>query len=117
LIGLGRGLRDAQREGLQPALEKFFPGLPEVIRRIGRYLNRENLNILAERLPPFAYVRSGVEHIESYLGEKMEPKEPDEIIHRNYTSNVLQNWLKGRSPEEDKTSFRIPCKIHKPAAV
>ena len=101
LIGLGRGLRDCGKEKLLPALERFFPGLPEVLRLIGRYFNRENLDLLAARFPPFAYVRSGVEHIEAYLGEKMGPKEPDEIIHRNYSSNVLQNWLKGRSPEED----------------
>ncbi|HKY62757.1 MAG TPA: phosphoenolpyruvate carboxylase, partial [bacterium] len=101
LIGMGRGLRDSRKEGLLPALEGFFPELPEVIRRVGRYFNRENLDLLAKRMPHFAYVRGGLEHIEAYLGEKLGPQEPDEIIHRNYSSNVLQNWLQGRSPEED----------------
>ncbi len=101
LIGLGRGLRDCNKQGLLPALEGFFPEIREVIQRVGRYFNRENLDLLAKHLPHFAYVRGGLEHIEAYLGEKIGPKESDEIIHRNYSSNVLQNWLKGRSPEED----------------
>lgn len=101
LIGLGRGLRDCHKEGLLPLLDKLYPELREVIREIGRYLNRENLEILAARFEHLQLVKSGVEYIESYLGEKLGPKTSEDFIHRNYTSNVVQNRLRGVSPEED----------------
>ncbi len=101
LIGMGRGLRASKQAGLLTALEKFYPELRDVIVSVGHFFNRENLEILATILPPFKFVKTGIGYIESYLGAKLGPQSPDEIIHRNYTSNVLQNWLRGRSPEED----------------
>ncbi|MFO1463550.1 MAG: phosphoenolpyruvate carboxylase [bacterium] len=101
LIGMGRGLRASRHEGLLPALQKFYPELRQAIVALGRYFNRENLEILASRFPPFKFVKTGVGYIESFLGQRLGPKDPDDFIHRNYSSNVLQNWLRGRSPEED----------------
>lgn len=79
----------------------FYPELNEALVKIGRYLNRENLEILAKRYELWDLVRSGLAFLEEYLGEKLGPKEPDEILHRNYTSNVVQKWLRGDDPEED----------------
>ncbi|MCC6271859.1 MAG: phosphoenolpyruvate carboxylase [Deltaproteobacteria bacterium] len=101
LIGMGRGLRASRQAGLLGPLEKLYPELREAIVGVGRYFNRENLEILSRRFPLFKFVKTGVQYIESYLGEKLGPREPEDFIHRNYTSNVLQNWLRERSPEED----------------
>jgi len=101
LIGMGRGLRESRRVGLLPALEAFVPNLRETVVEIGRYLNHENLDILAKRHEHFRILKTGVAMIEDYLGKKLGPREPDDFLHRNYTSNVVQNWLKGASLEED----------------
>jgi len=101
LIGLGRGLRETRERGLLPLLHHFFPGLKEVIVEIGRHLNTENLQILSKQKEDWALVKTGIAFVEEYLGTSLGPKEPEDFLHRNYTSNVLQKWLMGKSPEED----------------
>jgi phosphoenolpyruvate carboxylase len=101
LIGLGRGLKEAQKENLLPALERFYPELPDVIIKIGHFLNQENLNILGNRQTDWQLVKTDIEFIEEYLGQKLGPKTPEDFLHRNFTSNVIQNWLKGKSLEAD----------------
>ncbi len=101
LIGLGRGLREAHAAGILPDLEKFLPTLPLVIRSIGRFFNRENLEILTSQHTPWKLVQTGIKYIEEYLGERLGPKIPEDLLHRNYTSNVAQYWLRNRSVEED----------------
>ncbi len=100
-IGVGRGLRATAKEKLLPALEKFYPGFREAIIETGRYLNRENLDILAKKFPPFKFVKTGIDYIEDFLGQKLGPQDPDSFLHRNYTSNVVQNWLRKEDLEED----------------
>jgi phosphoenolpyruvate carboxylase len=100
-IGMGRGLKEAKARGLLKKLLFFYPDLNEIILKIGRYLNRENLEILAKRYELWDLVRTGLGFLEEYIGEKMGPLKPDEILHRNYTSNVLQKWLQGSDPQED----------------
>ncbi len=100
-IGMGRGMREVQQLGLLPYVESFYPEIREVLTKIGGYLNRENLEILAKRYLDWDMVRTGLEFLESYLGKKLGPQSPDEILHRNYTSNVVQRWLRGDNPEED----------------
>jgi phosphoenolpyruvate carboxylase len=101
LIGMGRGLREAREKKLLPSLEEFFPNLRQAIVQVGRYLNRENLDILAKRQEQFQYVKTGIKMIEEYLGERLGPLTPDDFLHRNYTSNVIQNWLQKAPLEED----------------
>ncbi|MFO1518907.1 MAG: phosphoenolpyruvate carboxylase [bacterium] len=101
LIGLGRSLKEAKERNLLKAVETFFPGLNTQILQVGRYLNSENLGILARRFPPFKEVHRGLHWLEGHLGENLGPREPDDLLHRNYTSNVIQNWIKGTSFEED----------------
>ncbi len=100
-IGLGRGLKEVCSRNLLDKLLFFYPNLNEVILKIGRFLNRENLEILAKRYELWDNVRTGLGFLEDYLGQKLGPKDPDDILHRNYTSNVIQKWLKGQDPEED----------------
>lgn len=100
-IGMGRGLREVKERGLLGKLLFFYPELNDVIVKTGRYLNRENLEILARRYELWDLVRTGLGFLEEYIGEKLGPKEPRELLHRNYTSNVLQKWLQGQDPEDD----------------
>lgn len=101
LIGMGRGLRESQRLGLLGELERLVPHLKTVIQEIGSYLNVENLEILAKKNEHFKIIQSGVKMIESYVGKKLGPRDASALLHRNYTSNVLQKWLTKASLEED----------------
>ncbi len=100
-IGLGQSLQEARDQKLLAPLERFYPEMKEALLNAGRYLNRENLEILAGKSLQWKKVRKGVLFIEEYLGKKLGPETPEDFIHRNYTSNVIQHWLKKTSPEED----------------
>jgi phosphoenolpyruvate carboxylase len=100
-IGIGRGFRAATKEKLLPALEKFYPGYRKALLETGKYLNKENLDILGKKFPPFKFVKAGIGYLEEILGQKLGPNDNDSFLHRNYTSNVVQNWLTKKELEED----------------
>lgn len=101
LIGMGRGLREARGKNLLIPLQKFIPNLREIVLQVGRYLNKENLDILSKRHPYFLQIKTGIAMIETLLELEMGPLTPEDFLHRNYTSNVIQNWLRKASMEED----------------
>jgi phosphoenolpyruvate carboxylase len=101
LIGLGRALRDFHRQNLLKDLLRLYPEFEFAISEVGRYFNRENLEILCRRPGPWKKIRTGVQFIEEFLGKKMGPAGPEDLLHRNYTSNVIQHWLRKESMEED----------------
>ncbi|MBF0491765.1 MAG: phosphoenolpyruvate carboxylase [Deltaproteobacteria bacterium] len=101
LIGLGRGLKEAEDRGLTPALEKLYPQLKEDLQNISCYLNRENLEQLAKKIEPFQEVQKGMVHVENYLGTKLGPRKHEDFLHRNYTSNVLRRFFMKQELQED----------------
>lgn len=100
-IGLGRGLKELREEGLLKPLESLYPQLAPTLVEIGRFFNRENLEILARSYPPFTLVQKGIDWLEGYVGERLGPLQLDDFLHRNYSSNVLQHLLAESSPAED----------------
>lgn len=101
LIGLGRAIMELHEKGLLERLVQLYPQIYTVLDQIGRYFNRENLEILTHHHRPWLLVQTGIQYIEDFLGKKLEPLTPDELLHRNYTSNIIQNWLKKQPLEED----------------
>jgi len=101
LIGLGRGLEEARRAGLLGFVEEVYPELREAIWDVGRYLNRENLDLLAQFLPAFRPVKKGLHLLEAYIGADLGPSKPEDFLHRNYTSNVVRRWIMKQDPQED----------------
>ncbi len=101
LIGLGRGLKEADDRGLIPALEKLYPELRNELTHITGYLNTENLAHLAKKFKPFQEVQNGMIYIENYLGKKLGPNKHDDYLHRNYTSNVLHRYFMKQEFQED----------------
>jgi phosphoenolpyruvate carboxylase len=100
LIGLGRGLKELHEKKILNELLRIYPELFQAVRSVGRFFNRENLEILSRRHPPWKFVRTGVQYIEEFLGESLGPKSPDDLLHRNYTSNVVQNWVQKKPLDE-----------------
>jgi phosphoenolpyruvate carboxylase len=101
LIGLGFGLKEAKGKNLLKVLEGFYPELPQAIFEIGRFLNKENLGLLAARLVPFRNVQKEIDVLEQYIGTPLGPVTSEDFVHRNYTSNVLLNWIQKQPISED----------------
>lgn len=101
LIGLGRALKDFFREEILYDLFRLYPQLHHAIAEVGRYYNPENLDILCGIQPPFKKIRQGIRYIEEILETKLGPKKPEDLLHRNYTSNVVQHWVRQEPVEED----------------
>ncbi|MEQ1849799.1 MAG: phosphoenolpyruvate carboxylase [Candidatus Peribacteraceae bacterium] len=89
-ISLGRGLVKAAEAGLLDTIEEFYPALRADLTHAGKYLNRENLRLLARRSPTFRDIEQDIDAIEKILGITLEPTKPHHILHRNLTSSVYQ---------------------------
>jgi len=101
LIGLGRAIMDLHKKNLLEDLIRLFPEIYNALTEVGHYFNRENLEILCRHNKHWKLVRSGIQYIEDFLGKKMGPNCPNDLLHRNYTSNVMQHWLRKEPVEED----------------
>lgn len=94
-IGTGRLLRDAKKEGVLHIIEKLYVNLKSDLLFAGNYLNRENLELLSEEDDVWNDVKEDIELCEEYLGTKVGPQKIDQMIHRNFTSNIFyKNMLK-----------------------
>lgn len=93
LIGTGRGLALAQKTGCFDLIEKYYPALRADLQHAGKYLNRENLSILAKDDSVFEDIQGDIDHIEKILGMELKPEKSHHVIHRNLTSSIL-NRLK-----------------------
>ncbi|MDD4628441.1 MAG: phosphoenolpyruvate carboxylase [Candidatus Peribacteraceae bacterium] len=89
LIATGRGLKAASEKKLLPLIETYYPALREDLKHAGKFLNRENLDLLARRYDVFEGVKEDIAAIEEILGIRLGPEKPHHIIHRNITSNVF----------------------------
>jgi phosphoenolpyruvate carboxylase len=90
LIATGRGLRAARRQGLLKHIDTYYPALREDLHHAGKYLNRENIELLSERYPIFREVGEGIRVIEEVLGIRLGPEKPHHVIHRNLTSTIVR---------------------------
>ncbi|MFH0821077.1 MAG: phosphoenolpyruvate carboxylase [Candidatus Peregrinibacteria bacterium] len=87
-IGSGRGIRDAKRAGKLKTIEKHYKNLRADFVHAGKYLNKENLAMLAKQFPAFKDVEMDVQEMENYLGVKMGPLKTKHFIHRNLVSSI-----------------------------
>lgn len=88
-IATGRGLKEARKQGLLPTIEKYYVNLRHDLLQAGKYLNKENLDILCEKNTAWCSIKEDIEEIEAYLGEPLEPKRVYHKIHRNLVSSII----------------------------
>ncbi len=91
LIGTGRGLAAAKKQGLLEALEKHYVHLKDDLRRAGRFFNREALDTLCQHNASWEAVAEDVKEIEKYLGEELGPKTAEEKEHASLSSFIASN--------------------------
>ncbi len=88
LIGSGRALMHAKKQGNLQLIQNLCPYLKKDFKHAGHYLNRENLELLSKNNRTFKNIYQDIELIEDILNIKIGPEKPRHYIHRNYTSNI-----------------------------
>ncbi|MEI8361516.1 MAG: phosphoenolpyruvate carboxylase [bacterium] len=99
-IGTGRGLKKLNSRQLN-LLDKAFPTLNSWLLKSGRMINLENLKALSIGNPCLKEVIKDVEYVAEVLNLDFEPKNVNELLHRNLTSNILLKKGAGLSFESD----------------
>jgi phosphoenolpyruvate carboxylase len=95
LIGTGRGLAEARKNGLLDALEKYYVHFRQDIIEAGSYLNKENLTFLSKQHPAWSEIKKDIAALEEYLQEELGPRKSDHYMHRNLVSSVYLLWKDG----------------------
>lgn len=89
-IGTGMGL---QKYG--KSLKKLYLNLVPDLTHAGKYLNKENLDLLSKKYPAFNDIKKSIELIEKYLGIELGPKKHHHFVHRNLTSTIYHKMQMG----------------------
>ena len=92
-IGTGRGLEQAEKLGMTKFLRDTYLNLEADLVHAGKYLNKENLDFLADQYPGFAKIRYDIELVEKFLGRKLGPHKTHHFIHRNLVSSLYLHLL------------------------
>jgi phosphoenolpyruvate carboxylase len=87
-VATGRGLAEAQKQGLLPTIEKHFFTLRGELMHAGKYLNPENLDRLARRHDWARQIKEDVRLASQILQIDIGPSKPNHFIHRNLTSTI-----------------------------
>lgn len=94
-IGLGRTLKDLTNDE-SDLLTTNYKLLKNDLQRAGRYLNIENLEILASNNPEWSEVKKDVELARQILGIEIGPKADDEKKHQEVTSQIARTNEAGK---------------------
>lgn len=101
-IGTGRGLKKiSKQKDLMPLLEKHFFTLRWELKHAGKFLNRENLEMLAKKHRWAKDIQEDIKLCEEILGLEIGPQKENHYIHRNLTSNILFKKNLGINFEKD----------------
>lgn len=91
LIGSGRGLKAAAKNGQLELLEKHYVNLKHDLYFAGKFLYRPGLLALAKKSPAWKNVLADVEEIEKYLGKPLGPKYSNERQHILISAKIHKN--------------------------
>jgi len=95
LIGVGRGLREAKKNGNLPIIEKFYFNFHNDLKRAGCYLNKNVLSSLSKKSQGWREIQEDVKIIEDYLGQKLEPETTQEKAHFVLSEGIYERFAKG----------------------
>lgn len=96
LFGTGRGLKEITLDSSLDKLSSMYLNLKQDYRRVGGFVNKENIQRLAQNEPFWSDVLQDIKHIEEILGFQLEPKTDQEKEHYKLTTQILDNLLSGK---------------------
>jgi len=94
-IGVGRGLREAKKNGNLSVVEKFYFNFHSDLERAGRYLNKNILSSLSKKSQGWKEIQEDVKIVEDYLGKKLGPETTQEKAHQVFTEGIYERFLNG----------------------
>ncbi|OGX25002.1 MAG: phosphoenolpyruvate carboxylase, partial [Omnitrophica WOR_2 bacterium RIFCSPHIGHO2_02_FULL_48_11] len=89
-IGLGRALDTLNAREVK-LLKKYYVHFKQDICEAGRYINRENVRILAKRDRAWRLIEEDIERAEKFLGVRFGPKTKMELLHARLASQLLKH--------------------------
>lgn len=93
LIGTGRGLKQAQKQGLNEVINKAYLNLKEDLTHSGHFLNKENLSKLAKKSPVWGTVLEDVTSIEEVLKIELGPQNEAHQQHKKISGIIFNRFL------------------------
>lgn len=99
LIGTGRGIKIVKQKEQLSLFEKHYKYLREDLIRAGRYVNKELIHELAQKVPMWKEIEVDIQEVEKYLGQSLGPKTSDEKEHYQLSWKIYKALLKGKSLE------------------
>lgn len=94
-IGVGGGLREAKKNRNLSIIEKFYFNFHSDLKRAGCYLNKNVLSSLSKKSQGWREIQEDIRIIEDYLGQKLEPKTPQEKAHLVFSESIYERFAKG----------------------
>ena len=95
-IGFGKTAAKLSAEEMI-VLKKYYRNLKTDLSRAGRFLNRENLQILARKNRGWQEVSEDIAALERVFNLKFGPKSENELLHKHLSCNLL---IKRHKPKE-----------------
>lgn len=90
LIGTGRGIRKAKKEGMWEQVSPYYVHLKKDMMRAGYFLSRENMRLLAKDFSQGYDLEEEVRLIEEELDIELGPKEPTHFEHGTIAQKVYK---------------------------
>jgi phosphoenolpyruvate carboxylase len=90
LIGTGRGLHLAQKQGRLQLIEAHYKNLRRDLVTSGNFLNKSNLLELSKTESAWHDIIEDVTYIESYLGHELGPQTTSHQQHQRVTQKIYQ---------------------------
>ncbi len=101
-IGTGRGLQELGSSGIK--LEKYYHNFKKDMMLAGKYLNKENLNWLADHKNGWQCIKEDIEILEKYLKVELGPKTKSDLAHHAISSKILKLWNSKKSISKELIS-------------
>ncbi len=97
LIGTGRGIREAKKNGIWKEVYPFYIHLKDDLIKAGYFLNKENVRQLARDLGGWDDISSDIEQIEAEYGIELGPQKANHKEHYNISQKVYNRFKEQKS--------------------
>lgn len=91
LIGSGRGIRDAKKQGIWGDISSLYVHLRDDFIKAGYFLNKENVVSLANTFGGWEDIIEDIEEVEKELGCQLGPKEGVHFEHYAITRRIFES--------------------------
>lgn len=92
IIGTGRGIRKAKKQGLWETVSPYYLHLKDDLARAGYFLNKENAEAIAKEKNIWYDIKEDITAIEEELGIELGPKKDEHSAHRQLAKEIYKRF-------------------------